>query len=116
MRNRRCRPAFGTFPRILGHFVRERGVLTLEEAIHRMTERAALNLGLQRRGRVEPEMYADLVLFDPATVTDMASTGDPHAESEGILKVWVNGQLVWDQGEVTGARPGRVLRRTADHD
>lgn len=107
---------FGSFPRILGQYVRTRGVLTLEEAIHRMTERAALNAGLEGRGRVEPERFADLVLFDPATVSDRASTDDPHADSEGILKVWVNGQLVWDRGEVTGARPGRVLRRSQIHD
>lgn len=106
---------FGSFPRILGHYARDREVLTLEEAIHKMTDRAALAAGLPRRGRVEPERYADLVLFDPATVTDRATTDEPHADSEGILKVWVNGQVVWDRGEVTGARPGRVLRRPPSH-
>jgi len=104
---------FGSFPRILGSYVRDREVLTLEEAIHRMTDRAALTVGLERRGRVEPQMYADLVLFDPVTVNDRATMEDPHADSEGILKVWVNGQLVWDQGDVTDARPGRVLLRPA---
>jgi len=107
---------FGSFPRILGSYVRDREVLTLEEAIHKMTDRAALSAGLPRRARVEPEMYADLVLFDPATVNDRASTEEPHADSDGILKVWVNGLLVWDRGDVTGARPGRVLRRTTTHD
>ena len=102
---------FGSFPRILGNYVRDRGVLTLEDAIHKMTERAALSAGLELRGRVEPEMFADLVLFDPTTVADRATTDSPHADSIGILKVWVNGRLVWDEGEVTGARPGRVLRR-----
>ena len=107
---------FGSFPRILGSYVRDREVLTLEEAIHKMTDRAALSAGLPRRARVEPEMYADLVLFDPATVNDRASTEEPHADSDGILKVWVNGLLVWDRGDVTGARPGRVLRRPTTHD
>jgi N-acyl-D-amino-acid deacylase len=102
---------FGSFPRILGHYVRDREVLTLEDAIHKMTERAALSAGLELRGRVEPEMFADLVLFDPATVGDRATTDNPHTDSVGILKVWVNGRLVWDEGEVTGARPGRILRR-----
>ena len=107
---------FGSFPRILGNHVRERGILTLEQAVHKMTDRAAASAGIQDRGRLEPEMFADLVLFDPATVTDRASTEDPHADSVGILKVWVNGQVVWDQGEVTAARPGRVLRRAPIHD
>ena len=102
---------FGSFPRVLGQYVRERGVLSLEDAIHKMTDRAALNAGLPRRARVEPERFADLVLFDPSSVGDRATTDDPRADSVGILKVWVNGELVWDQGEVTDARPGRVLRR-----
>jgi N-acyl-D-amino-acid deacylase len=104
---------FGSFTRILGHYVRDRGVLPLAEAIHKMTDRAALNAGLPRRARIEPERFADLVLFDSQTVADRATTDDPHADSTGILMVWVNGELVWDRGEVTGARPGRVLRRPA---
>ena len=102
---------FGSFPRVLGRYVRERGALSIEDAIHKMTERAALTVGLDRRGRIEPEMFADLVLFDPETVTDRATTEDPHRESEGILKVWVNGKIVWDGTETTTARSGRVLRR-----
>jgi N-acyl-D-aspartate/D-glutamate deacylase len=78
-----------------------------------MTDRAALNSGLPRRARIESERFADLVLFDPQTVADRATTDDPHADSTGILMVWVNGELVWDRGDVTGARPGRVLRRPA---
>ena len=102
---------FGSFPRILGHYVRERQTLSLEEAIHKMTERAASMVGLKGRGRVASGQYADLVLLDPETVTDRATTDDPHRDSEGILKVWVNGALVWADGDVTEARPGRVLRR-----
>jgi len=104
---------YGSFPRVLGTYVRDRNVLSLEEAIHKMTERAALSAGLEDRGRIEPGMFADLVLFDPATVTDRATTDEPHLDSEGILKVWVNGQIVWDRGEVTDSRPGMVLRRAS---
>lgn len=102
---------FGSFPRILGRYVREREAIGLEEAVHKMTERAALTAGLDRRGRIEAGMFADLVLFDPTSVADRATTDAPHEDSEGILQVWVNGEIVWDQGEVTTARPGRVLRR-----
>lgn len=102
---------FGSFTRILGRFVRQRQVLSLEEAIHKMTDRAALNAGLPRRARIELDRYADLVLFDPATVADRATTDDPHADSSGISMVWVNGELVWSGGDATAARPGRVLRR-----
>jgi N-acyl-D-amino-acid deacylase len=102
---------FGSFTRVLGHYVRERQTLTLEEAIHKMTGRAAATIGLTGRGRIAFGLPADLVLFDPLTVTDRATTDDPHRDSAGIHKVWVNGELVWDEGEITEARPGRVLRR-----
>lgn len=99
----------GTFPRVLGRFVRERGWLTLEEAIRKMTSLPAWRLGLKDRGRIAPGYLADLVLFDPLTVIDNATFLEPFKLSSGIDKVWVSGQLVWNQGGSTGARPGRVI-------
>jgi N-acyl-D-amino-acid deacylase len=102
---------FGAFPRFLGRYVREGGLLSLEEAVRRMTSLAAEHMGLRDRGRLVPGAWADLVLFDPATVVDRATTADPHALSIGIERVWVNGRVVYAGGESSGARPGRVLRR-----
>jgi N-acyl-D-amino-acid deacylase len=102
---------FGAFPRILGKYVRDDHVLTLEDAIRKMTSLAAEHAGLQRRGKIAPGNYADLVLFDPATVQDRSTPKEPHLTSTGILQVWVNGQSVWRDGRVTGERPGRVLKR-----
>jgi N-acyl-D-amino-acid deacylase len=104
--------AFGTFPRILGHYVRERGVLTLEEAVRRFTSLAAAQAGLDERGVLKAGLFADLTLFDPATVADRATFEDPVQTSVGIRHVIVNGVPVLRDGEPTGARPGRGLRRT----
>ncbi|GMR22362.1 MAG: D-aminoacylase [Acidobacteriota bacterium] len=102
---------YGTFPRVLGRYVRERGVLTLTEAIRKSTTLAAEHMGFEGRGRIAPGFKADLVLFDPDKVLDMATPEDPHALSVGIEKVWVNGVLVYSDRNTTGAYPGRVLRR-----
>ncbi len=102
---------FGSFPRVLAHYVRERGVLILEDAIHKMTSQAAANVGLSERGRIEPGAFADLVLFDPETVADRATALDPQAASVGIAMVWVNGRPVFQDGHPSGRTPGRVLRR-----
>lgn len=102
---------FGAFPRVLGLYVRERGVLPLEEAVRKMTSLAADHAGLKDRGRLVPGAYADLVLFDPATVIDRATTSAPHALATGIERVWVNGRTVYRNGSTSGLRPGRVLRR-----
>ncbi len=102
---------FGSFPRVLGRYVRERQILSLEEAIRKMTALAASNVGLNERGRIEPGAFADLVLFDPETVLDRATTEEPHLTSVGIEKVWVNGRLVYEDGRPSGRRPGSVLRR-----
>jgi N-acyl-D-amino-acid deacylase len=104
---------FGSFPRVLGFYVRDRGVVPLEEAIRKMTTLSADNVGITDRGAIEPGRFADLVLFDPATVADRATTADPHAVSVGIRSVWVNGDVVYEQGGTTSARPGRVIRRAA---
>ena len=102
---------FGAYPRVLGRYVRDRQMLALEEAVRKMTSLAADHVGIRDRGRLVPGAYADLVLFDPATVVDRATTAAPHALSSGIERVWVNGEVVYEGGAATGRRPGRVLRR-----
>jgi len=101
----------GTFTRVLRIYVRETGLLTLEQAVHKMTGLSAEHMGLKDRGVIRAGAFADLVLFDPKTVTDRATTDDPAALSEGIARVWVNGAQVFGDGRATGAHPGRVLRR-----
>jgi N-acyl-D-amino-acid deacylase len=102
---------YGSFARVLGHYVRELHVLTLEEAIRKMTSLAASNVGIGDRGVIRAGLAADLVLFDPRTVSDRATLKDPHALSTGIKTVWVNGEIVFDEGKTTGNHPGRALRR-----
>ena len=102
---------YGAFPRFLGRYVRERKVMSLEEAVHRMTSLAAAHMGIKDRGRITPTMFADLVLFDPATVVDRDTPEEPHLTSVGIARVWVNGTEVFADGKTTGAKPGRVIRR-----
>lgn len=102
--------AFGTFPRILGKYVREDRVISLEEAIRKMTALPANRLRLYRRGRIAPGLAADLVIFDPALVRDRATFTEPLVYSEGIDYVMVNGRVVIDAGRPTGAMPGLVLR------
>jgi N-acyl-D-amino-acid deacylase len=104
---------WGSFPRVLGRYVREEKLLPLEEAVRRMTSLPAERFGLKDRGRIAEGCFADLVLFDPATVTDTATFDRPISAAEGIRQVFVNGEAVWRDGKVTGARPGRVLRRAA---
>jgi N-acyl-D-amino-acid deacylase len=101
--------AWGSAPRILGHYVREEKLLTLEEAIRKMTSLPASRMGLADRGIVRPGMAADLVAFDPATVRERSTYADPLHYSEGIPFVCVNGRLVVDGGRMTDARPGRAL-------
>lgn len=105
---------YGTFPRVLGHYSRERGLLSLEEAVHRMTGFPTAKFGLGRRGLLREGWCADLVLFDPATVGDRATYLDPRLVSRGITEVFVNGTTVVREGEHTGARPGRAVRRFAE--
>lgn len=104
---------WGAFPRVLARYVRELGVLTLEQAIHKMTGLAAQHVGLPDRGILAPGAPADLVLFDPATVADRSTFADPTLPAAGIVEVWVNGVAVYRVGEPTGARAGRALRRPA---
>ncbi|GAA6118205.1 D-aminoacylase [Acidovorax sp. FG27] len=102
---------WGTFTRILSRLVRDQGLLTLEAAVHKMTGLAAENYGLADRGLLRAGWKADLVVFDPAQVQDVATFDHPVQASRGIEGVWVNGRQVWDGGQPTGQRPGRVLMR-----
>jgi N-acyl-D-aspartate/D-glutamate deacylase len=104
---------FGAFTRFLGHYIRERNVISLEEGIRRMTSLSAQHLGIAERGSIRVGHYADLVLFDPETVKDRSTPEAPHVSSAGIEKVWVNGQLVIEGGQTTGNRPGKPIRRAS---
>jgi N-acyl-D-amino-acid deacylase len=101
---------FGTFPRVLGRYVREQGILDLESAVRRMTSLSCDVHGLSGRGRITEGNWADLVLFDPDVVVDVASYEDPKRESLGIRNVWVNGDLAFDNGVHTQVGSGKVLR------
>ncbi len=102
---------YGSYPRFLGRYVRERGVVDLPTAVRKASGLAAEHMGIADRGVIRPGAYADLVLFDPDAVLDRATPDDPHALSVGIERVWVNGQPVFADGRVTGRRPGQVIRR-----
>jgi N-acyl-D-amino-acid deacylase len=105
--------SYGTFARVLAVYVREKRLLTLEDAIRKMTSLPAARLGLADRGLLRPGMKADLVVLDPATVRDRATYEKPHQYAEGVSLVLVNGEPVLDGDRMTGARPGRVLRGPA---
>jgi N-acyl-D-amino-acid deacylase len=103
---------WGTFPRVLGHYARDLGLFSLETAVYKMTGRTASVFGLEGRGAIRPGAYADLVLFDPATVRDAADFDAPTRPAEGILEVWVNGESAYRGGAgASGAKAGRLLTR-----
>jgi N-acyl-D-amino-acid deacylase len=102
---------WGSFARVLGHYSRDVGLFPLEEAVRRMTGLPARQFGLRDRGLIRPGYFADLTIFDPATVIDRATFEDPIQPAAGILSVFVNGAAVWSHGRSTGRRPGRALRR-----
>lgn len=103
--------AWGTFPRVLGHYSRDENLFPLETAVHKMTGLTAATFGLQGRGLLQAGFFADLVLFDPDTVIDVASFADPCQAAKGIEMVFANGGCTWSDGKATGERPGRPLRR-----
>lgn len=103
--------SFGTFPRVLGVYVRERGLLRLEDAVRKMTSLNAAKLGIFDRGRLHPGTFADVTVFDFARVIDKATYEAPFQYGEGIEYVIVNGKPVLEKGQSTGAKPGRALRR-----
>jgi N-acyl-D-aspartate/D-glutamate deacylase len=105
--------SYGTFPRILGRYVRERGVISLEEAIRKMTSLSADQVGQSQRGRIAEGMYADITVFDGDTIIDRATYADPHQYSVGVLHVIVNGVPILRDAALTGEKPGRVLRGPA---
>ena len=103
---------YGSFPRVLGQFVRDEALLSLEEAVRKMTSAAAERLGLRDRGLLRDGLVADLVVFDPARVRSNATYDEPRRYPDGIEFVIVNGTVVVDGGRHSGARPGRVIRRS----
>jgi N-acyl-D-aspartate/D-glutamate deacylase len=102
---------YGTFPRVLGYYVGELGILSLPQAIYKMTAGSAAALGLVARGLLREGYQADITVFDPQTIAERATYDDPHQYAAGISTVIVNGVVVIEAGEHTGALPGRVLRR-----
>jgi dihydroorotase/N-acyl-D-amino-acid deacylase len=102
---------YGTFPRVLGHYVREKGTLNLPEAVQKMTLLPARTMGLKDRGLLAPGMKADVVIFDPLTVADKATFEEPHQYPTGIPYVIVNGQIAVENGEFQGIKGGKVLRK-----
>jgi N-acyl-D-amino-acid deacylase len=102
--------AYGSFARLLGKYVREEGLIPLQEAVHRLSALPAANLRLAHRGWLLEGYFADVVVFDPLTIRDRATFTDPHQYATGVVHVWVNGVRVLQDGEHTGARPGRVVR------
>jgi N-acyl-D-amino-acid deacylase len=102
--------AYGNFSRLLGKYVRDEKVISLEEAIRKLTSLPASNLKIKKRGSLAAGYFADVVIFDPATIQDHATFEKPHQYSTGMVHVFVNGTQVLEEGEHTGARPGRVVR------
>jgi dihydroorotase/N-acyl-D-amino-acid deacylase len=102
--------AYGTYPRILGRFVRDEHILTLEDAVRKMTWAVAERLSIRDRGLLHEGMMADVMIFDPATIIDRATYEAPHQLSVGMRWVLVNGVPVVANGQVTGEKPGRLVR------
>ena len=100
----------GTFPRVLAKYVRDEGIMSLPDAIRKMAAMPAARLGLDDRGVLTEGAWADVIVFDPETVTDRSTFQDPFTLAEGVRYVFVNGTLIWDDGEMTEARPGLVMR------
>jgi dihydroorotase/N-acyl-D-amino-acid deacylase len=101
--------SYGTFARILSVYVRDKGIITLEDAVRKMTSFPAVRVGFIDRGVLRPGLKADIAVFDPARVRDMATFEKPHQYAEGFQYVIVNGQIVFENGAMTSARPGRVI-------
>jgi N-acyl-D-amino-acid deacylase len=105
----------GTFPRVLGSYVREQGLLTLEEAIRKMTSLPAQTFGVKKKGLLKEGFDADLVVFDPETILDMSTFENSVQKPEGIHWVLVNGEVAVENGQVTGVTSGQVLRHKLNY-
>ncbi len=105
--------SYGTFARVLARYVRDKRVITLPDAVRKMTSLPAWRVGLLDRGLLRPGMKADIAIFDAARVQDRATFESPHQYAEGVLYVLTNGTVVYEGGQMTPARPGRVLRGPA---
>ena len=101
---------YGNFARLLGRYVRDEKLIPLEQAVYRLTTLPATNLGIKERGALKPGYYADVVIFDPATIADHATFEKPHQYATGVRDVFVNGAAVLKDGAPTGATPGRAVR------
>jgi len=108
--------AYGNFARVIGQYVREEKLLPLELAIHKLAKVAATNLHIQKRGELKVGNYADVLIFDPAKVKDKATYENPHQYAEGMQHVWVNGVQVLKEGEHTGSKPGRFVKRGGNNE
>ena len=102
--------AYGSFARVLGKYVRDEKLISMEEAIHKLATLPSLNLKIDRRGQLKTGFFADVVVFDPKAIQDNATFVEPHQYATGMLHVFVNGEQVLKDGEHTGATPGRVVR------
>jgi len=102
--------AYGSFIRVLGKYSRDEKIIPLQEAIRKLAKLPCINLKIQKRGELKAGNYADVVVFDPATVTDHATFEKPHQYATGIIHVLVNGEQVINNGEHTGAKPGRFIK------
>jgi len=105
---------YGTYPRILGHYVREKSIITLEQAVHKMTEKPARRINLKNRGVIKERAIADITIFNPETISDKATFENPHILSKGVMHVLVNGIQVISDGKHTKSLPGKVLRRNSN--
>ena len=102
---------YGTFPRVLGHYVRDKKIISLPQAIYKMTKLPATTLGIENRGLVKEKMKADIVIFDPKTINDKATFENPHQYPEGINFVIINGELSIDNGIFQHLKAGEVLKK-----
>jgi len=109
----KCHPrAYGTFPRLIGRYAREKGLMPLEKAVRKITGLPALKIGLKDRGLIAPGMKADLALFDPERFLDGATYADPKRHPSGLNAVVINGEVVVEEGKNSGVRPGKVIRKS----
>lgn len=104
---------YGNFARVLARYVRDEKIVAIEEAVRRLSGHPAAVLGLRDRGRLQQGFFADVVVFDPATIQDHATYAQPHQYATGVSQVIVNGALALDDGQPTNARPGRFVRGRA---